>query len=298
MRNFMKLATVLTATCISLFALSAPAQAATGTKVTGVQVSKNYPTVFPAKDGYRDEVKFKVSAKTSGRTKVHGSATLKSETGVVKTWKITKKTQALTWNGRDRGTIVPGTYTLTVREAGSKGTAKITKTSVKVSAKKLVTQRYATRVTADELFAGGSEGGYDYTDYSEYQDGSCSLTSDPGVLCISTDAYKDSDGSLALTVTGAVPVPSEVQSAVKRGAVKVTVSQAGYAQLGREVLLASAQNEVANGSTTIVDSNGNATVSFSYSSDPSYVFIGVGFAEDSTLAMTNYDIVYTYTVLK
>ncbi|MFC0681825.1 serine hydrolase [Lysobacter korlensis] len=96
----------------------------------------------PAKDGYRDNVTYTVSAVTStGSTlPVTGSLTISLGGTVAKTWALTDTAaKKFVWDGRIDGKLVPGKFTVTVTAAGPEGGGRTSSFGMTVYAKSLVT---------------------------------------------------------------------------------------------------------------------------------------------------------------
>ncbi len=113
-------------------------------------VTASWPTVYPVKDGYRDEVTFALSGATSAGTPatVTGTATLSSGSDVVKTWDLTSSSQRLTWDGRDGGAVKPGVYRLVATVTDAAGTTATAASRVTASAKRLEPVHTVLRSTA------------------------------------------------------------------------------------------------------------------------------------------------------
>jgi uncharacterized protein YgiM (DUF1202 family) len=132
---------------------------ATGTTADGTELSDAVPVtvrptalqsvsvtsdgdVAPAKDFYRDSVKFTVAgvSSTGKPIPVTGTARVLYQGKVVKTWNLTTSASTvLTWDGRTGGAIVAGGYSVTVSAAGPEGATRTAAAATTVSAKTLVT---------------------------------------------------------------------------------------------------------------------------------------------------------------
>ena len=132
---------------------------ATGTTADGVEVSDSVGVsvrrttlqsvsvtsdggVAPAKDRYRDTVRFTVAGLTSTgqAVPVTGTVRVLYQGKTVKTWSLTTSAPTvLTWDGRTAGGIVAGGYTMTASAKGPEGEARTASVTTTVSPKSLVT---------------------------------------------------------------------------------------------------------------------------------------------------------------
>lgn len=178
------------------------------TKLTGVSLSRSESTVYPSKDGYLDTTKITVSAKsTTGKTvSTRGTVTITHKGTTVASWKVgSSKAKTLTWNGKKKGKVVAGTYTVTAKLTGPEGTAVTKKTSITVSARKLESRTTSAWKDADDVLES-----YLALDY--YGDGYCG-TDSGSVLCYGYDTYYG-DG-LSIFSYGYLKVPSDVRASAR-----------------------------------------------------------------------------------
>ena len=127
------------------------------TAVTAVSASRTNSTVYPSKDGYKDSSRITVDIQSSlgGETKLsltRGSkVTVTNGSRVVKSWTITSSgTKSFTWDGKDRGRVVPGKYRIVVQANGPEG-SKTASANISVSAKKLVSVKKTTKYKGSSL---------------------------------------------------------------------------------------------------------------------------------------------------
>ncbi|KQQ93971.1 hypothetical protein ASF62_07310 [Leifsonia sp. Leaf325] len=189
------------------------------TQITSVAVAKSVSTVYPSKDGYNDSVLITTNAKASptGTLAVTGTVKVTLNGKTITSWKLTKSsTSKFTWNGLNNYKIVPGSYTITVSEKGPQGATKSASTTVKVSAKKLVTTTTSAWVQAIKVLP-------TYYRYDYYDEGYCSYNNAGAIGCASEDSYYN-DYGYALITNGALSVPSAVRAASAYGnpAVRMT----------------------------------------------------------------------------
>lgn len=87
-------------------------------------IHRSSTTVYPAKDGYLDVVRFSVRATSADGALVPlvGEAVLSRGGTVVRTWRLNGTSSVISWNGRVRGAIRPGLYTLGVTATAADGT--------------------------------------------------------------------------------------------------------------------------------------------------------------------------------
>lgn len=190
------------------------------TAVKSVKLSANYTTVYPAKDSYRDTTKITLTpTTTTGKNFTStGSVKITYKGKTVKSWKITSsKARTFTWDGKYKGKIVPGTYTVTASIKGPQGSTKTTKSTIKVNSGKLKTKTKTVKYKANAVIT-------TYEAYDYYYDGACykNYYKSGDILCDGYDAY-DLD-SISLIATGKVTVPSVVVSAEKYGSASVKLT--------------------------------------------------------------------------
>ena len=118
----------------------APTTAPAVSKVLGFSAAPSISTVYPVKDGYRDDVVFRVAARLASAAKggLSGSAVLTRGSKAITQWSITQPTQDLRWNGLDHGKLVAGTYVLTATLKDATGATHTTTTKVVASPKRLI----------------------------------------------------------------------------------------------------------------------------------------------------------------
>lgn len=190
------------------------------TAVSATKLSASLSTIYPTKDGYRDSVKLTVknTTTTGGAVPASGSVTVTSKGKTVKSWALSSsKTWSASWDGKVKGKVVPGTYTVTARVKGPEGATKTSSAKVVVKKGKLVTKTTTKTVKAKSVLKKYRT--YDYLD-SGYCETDSAKSGD--VACIGYDTYYD--GVISVLVEGGVSVPSAVVSAQKYGSAKVRMS--------------------------------------------------------------------------
>jgi hypothetical protein len=127
------------------------------TAVTAVSASRTNSTVYPSKDGYKDSTSITVDIQSSLGGEKNLSLTRGSKVSVtkgsrvVKSWTITSSgTKSFTWDGKDRGRVVPGKYRIVVQANGPEG-SKTASANISVSSKKLVSVKKTTTYKASSL---------------------------------------------------------------------------------------------------------------------------------------------------
>jgi len=191
------------------------------TAVTGVTLKSSVATVFPAKDGYNDTAKITVTPKTTtGKSfAATGKVTITRNGKTVKSWKLTAASaKTLTWDGKVKGKIVPGTYTVKVSLKGPEGGTKTTTKKIKVDKGKLVTKTKTVNLKAKSAMS-KTFYRFDYDllgqcAYDWYKKGD--------YVCAGLDLFDDPDFSLV--AVGKFTVPSDVRSAQKYGGASATVT--------------------------------------------------------------------------
>ncbi|KQX07987.1 MULTISPECIES: hypothetical protein [unclassified Leifsonia] len=177
------------------------------TQITSVAVAKSLSTVYPAKDGYKDTVSITTNAQASptGTLAVTGTVKVTLNGKTITSWNLTKSsTTKFTWNGLNNKKVVPGTYTITVSEKGPQGATKSASTTVKVSAKKLVTTITSKWVTANTVIPS-------YWRYDSSDSGFCEYNKFEAVRCVGYDSYYNPNG-YSIISGGSVGVPSAVRA--------------------------------------------------------------------------------------
>ena len=93
------------------------------TSLTATNVGVDTTNLFPFVDGYRDTLKVSVTSTTSvhAAVPVTGSLTVKKGSSSIATIPISMSTQAITWDGRVNGKVVPGSYSVTARIKAAEG---------------------------------------------------------------------------------------------------------------------------------------------------------------------------------
>ncbi len=122
--------------------------------VSSTKLTASATTVYPTKDGYKDSVTLKVSSKTTtgGAVPVTGTVKITSKGKTVASWKLSSsKAWSKTWNGKVKGKVLPGTYTVSVSIKGPEGAAKVASKKITVKKGKLVTKTTKTTVTRKSL---------------------------------------------------------------------------------------------------------------------------------------------------
>jgi len=253
--------------------------------VTRLVVKRSVGTVFPAKDGYRDSVLFTVTPTVSGpsSTTVTGTAALTRSGRTAKSWTLHRGTNRLTWTGKAGTRVVPGTYVLTVRAKGPQGAAKTARTSVKVSAKRLVSrtvtvaQKASTAFTRFRDFDGRPRDCFSILQY---------------VKCESAAAQ---NGEPYAVVVGAVPgLPKAVRAGTAYGKPRVRIALRttllhGSADWGYAVGAAETSKRVTHGTST------GSWVR--WSGNPSTVVLYAALKDDSTLVVDRVVFTYRYRAL-
>jgi hypothetical protein len=114
--------------------------------------------VYPSKDGYKDSTRITVDIQSSLGGEKNLSLTRGSKVSVtkgsrvVKSWTITSSgTESFTWDGKDRGRVVPGKYRIVVQANGPEG-SKTASANISVSSKKLVSVKKTTKYKGSSLF--------------------------------------------------------------------------------------------------------------------------------------------------
>lgn len=253
--------------------------------VTKLAVSRSASSVFPVKDGYRDSVVFTVTPTVSGPSsaKVTGTAKLTRAGRTAKSWNLHGGRNRLTWNGKAGTRVKPGTYTLTVRAKGPQGGTRTARTSVVVSAKRLVSR--TTTVTKDASKVFDRFRGYD------------GMANDCGrlaafVLCKS--ATKQSDDPYTVLVGGLPGLPKAVRTGTAYGKPQLrvalrTTKLTGRATWGYGVGSAGTSKRLAKGTS--------AGAWIRWSGNPSTATIYVGLEDDSAIAIDRVTFTYRYRAL-
>ncbi len=120
----------------------------TGATVLDLAVAPSLAAVYPVRDGYRDDVVFRVVAHTASNARVAltGSAVLTRGKKAITRWAVSQSTQDLRWNGLDHGKVVAGAYVLTATVKDASGASHTAQTRITASAKRLIasTQKVST----------------------------------------------------------------------------------------------------------------------------------------------------------
>lgn len=191
------------------------------TRVTAISLDASRSTVFPAKDDFRDDTVLSVTqvASTSAAfptayIPVTGRVVVAYKGTTVRSWDLTTSgPRHLTWDGRNNGAIVPGTYTVTATAKGPQGTSRTTKGTLTVSARQLVTRTTTVWKDADDILTS-------HRALDDDKQGHCDAHS--GELdCLGYDA-RTSD-RLSLISTGSIAVPAAVRSNAKYWAPRLAV---------------------------------------------------------------------------
>ena len=138
-----------------LLVSAAPAAATSAPELTGTTLTVNHATIYPHVDGYRDTLAITLAKHVtgaSGTIPLTGQLTIGRGSTTVAAYPITTSaTETYSWNGRVKGGIVSGTYTVIAKVTGPSGT--ITKRqSVAVSHQKLQTRTKTVTISAQEFF--------------------------------------------------------------------------------------------------------------------------------------------------
>lgn len=107
------------------------------TRVSKITIARQYSTVYPHRDGYRDSTRLTLTTQTSvPRTvPVKGTLVITKGSTTVKTWKITSsKKKAVTW--APSRSLKAGTYKVTATLTNPEGSVTTKSVSITVSNKK------------------------------------------------------------------------------------------------------------------------------------------------------------------
>lgn len=249
-------------------------------------VQRSLSTVYPVQDGYRDSVVLTVTPVVAGpaSAKVTGTATLSRAGRTAKRWTLQSGTNRLTWNGRVGGAVQAGRYTLTVMAKGPQGAARTVRTSVVVSAKRLVTR---TTVVTKQASSALSR----YQAYDAAGSGICGY-SGPLVGCT---GYTAANGASFSVITGgslSIPKAVRASTAVAAPAVRVGVHATkleGGAVWGSAAGSAHATGTLAKGTT--------AGKWLHWSGNPATASVFLALRDDSSLVVDRITFTYRYRAL-
>jgi hypothetical protein len=257
------------------------------TSIKSVSLSRSVTTVFPKRDGYRDTVTVSINSSTTTGKPVttSGTAVIKRGTKTAATWKLSSGKTSITWNGLDHGRVVAGTYTLTVSLTGPDGPAKVTTTSISVSAKHLEGRSSAKWVSAKSLTSK-----YVALDLSDL--GYCAV-SGTAVKCSGYDDYYG-DG-YSLISFGSVSIPQAVRSATQYGKPTTRITADVTSVSGDVVWDYATSSHVSKLGTLSRGQHGLNWVSILPGEKAVSVAVGLGTYADSTIA--RFRIEYRWKVL-
>ena len=253
--------------------------------LTTLSVQRSLSTVFPVRDGYRDTVVFTVTPTIDGpaTAKVTGTARLSRGSRTVRTWKLHAGTNRLVWNGRVRGTVEPGGYTLSVRAKGPQGGARTAHSSVAVSAKRLVTRTATVTKLASSVLSR-------FQSYDAAKQGTCAY-SGPLVGCVGSVA---ADGAtFSVIVGGTVAVPSAVRRGTAYAKPQLRVAIHTTRLTGGAVWGAAA------GSAHVTGTLGKGTTvgTLGWSGDPATASVFIGLDSSSSFVADRFVFTYRYRTL-
>jgi hypothetical protein len=120
MISVMRMRTRALATTLAVLALLVPAMAAHADPVRAASVAASEPTLYPAVDGIVDTTQISGDVTSSaGTERIRGTVVVTIGTRVAKTWVLSSTGPfSFTWDGKIAGSIVAGTYKVTVRADG------------------------------------------------------------------------------------------------------------------------------------------------------------------------------------
>ena len=121
--------------------------------------------IYPVVDGFRDNVRIYVNATQSTHRFGRGwiKVVITKGTTVVAGWSFNGTyPRTMVWNGRYRGSVVPGVYTMKVTAKGPEGVARSLVRNITVSPKRLVTKDGVSTKTYNATYALDSCGGTGY----------------------------------------------------------------------------------------------------------------------------------------
>lgn len=254
--------------------------------VTKLAVQRSVSTVFPVKDGYRDSVTFTVTPSITGpkSVQVTGTAKLTRAGRTARSWKLHAGVDRLVWNGKVGSAVKPGRYTLTVQAKGPQGGTRTARTTVSVSAKRLVTRIATVSRQASTALSR-------YQAYDAAKAGVCGY-SGPLVGCT---GYEAADGaSFSVIVGGGVSVPRVVRSSTDYAKPEVrvgihTTKLAGTAVWGSAAGSAHATGTLASGTT--------AGKWLRWSGDPATTSVFLALDDDSSFVADRITFTYRYRAL-
>jgi hypothetical protein len=197
------------------------------TAVTSTAVASADTTVYPVKDGYKDTNIFSVKSVTSTGAAVTttGTAKLYKAGKLVKTWKITKSTQAITWNGRIANVVKTGKYVLKVSLKGPEGATKTATKNITVSGKKLV-----TKSVTKSMFVGSTK-----TVHTVKASGGGYCKKLVALTC--TGATKTVSTKAATIKFPALAIPAAVKAGQKYGTLQMRITNTSKSVKGKTVLI-------------------------------------------------------------
>ncbi|MGC4175934.1 hypothetical protein [Demequina sp.] len=262
------------------------------TAVSSVKVARSLATVYPAKDSYRDTVKFTVTPTTTTGTSFASTGTVKitRKGKTVKSWKLTSSAaKSFTWDGKVGGKIVPGTYTVSVSLKGPEGATKTVKSTIKVDSGKLKTKTKTVSHYPSKVFT-------TYLDYSASGLGECgygwSATYD--IYCEGYSAYYDD--TFSIFSLGSVAIPSEVKSAQKYGSTTAAVAlTVPYAYGSGAWGYGDSTSEISKAGSLKLGTTGLGK--FTLAKGASRVYISFGLGEYTDMNITKVKVTYTYKVM-
>ena len=261
------------------------------TGVTSVSLARSAASVYPHKDSYRDTVSFTVKAPTTTGTSLAATGTVKitRKCKTIKTWTLTSSaTKKLTWDGKVKGKIVPGTYTVKVTIKGPEGPTKTASTTVKVDSGKLKTKTKTLTYKGKSAFK-------KYVANDQYQDNACYINWPKSGYVYCEAPFASLVDSYALVGLGTVSIPSYVVKAEAYGGAKVKATIYGVKKSGTiDWLLAGDYGSVRSGHLK-AGTNSLGTVTLATGSKKTYVYVGLDGGE--WMYASSVKVTYTYRVM-
>jgi hypothetical protein len=259
--------------------------------VTGLSLARTASSVYPYKDYYRDTVTFTVKPSTSTGSNFGATGTVKiTRLGkTVKTWTLTSTgSKTLTWDGKVGGKIVTGTYTVTASIKGPEGSTKTASTTVKVDSGKLVSKTKTINYKASSVFSR-------YIPFDNYGDNACYINYPHLGYSYCYAPYAAYADTYALIGTGAVTIPSYVQSAEQYGGAKVNATLYSVSKTGSiEWALFGDYGSTRSGYLKS-GTNSLGTVTLATGSKKTYLYVGLDRGEK--VSSSSVKVIYTYRVM-
>jgi hypothetical protein len=266
--------------------------------VTSVTTHRSISRVFPVKDGYRDRVTVRIGGTTSTGHAVEttGTAVLKRGTHTVQTWRLGSSAATITWNGRDHGKVVAGTYRLTVTQRGRTGGSHRATTTLTVDRRSLHSRTISRHYTALQVL------GSRFTDYSTGSYGDCYRNqyktfggySYGAMYCEGYDALAGGlDNRISLSYPGGLAIPAAVRHSTTYGRPSVTVGQHTWIMANHASMRLSAGD--ADGGGRVY--NGYTSHGLKWSGNPSRLRIAFDLSMYCWAGVKDYSVTWHYKVL-